>query len=55
MKREVNMRHGNNKNVEKKDDKNIKSDTIITDPMGSWTGVVTDNIYDEPVQDVDDL
>ncbi len=29
--------------------------TINTDPFGSWTGIVEDNIYDEPIQDVDDL
>ena len=28
---------------------------IITDPLGSWTGVAHDDIYDTPVQDVDDL
>ncbi len=28
---------------------------INTDPFGSWTGKATDNIYEEPVQDVDDL
>mgnify|MGYP003310039688 CR=1 FL=1 len=28
---------------------------IIVDPFGSWTGVSLDDIYDPPVQDVDDL
>ena len=28
---------------------------ISTDPFGSWTGVPVYDIYDEPVQDVDDL
>ena len=28
---------------------------IITDPLGSWTGVPADNAFDMPVQDVDDL
>ena len=28
---------------------------IITDPLGSWTGTPTDDIFDIPVQDVDDL
>ena len=28
---------------------------IIVDPFGSWTGVSTDDIFDTPVQDVDDL
>ena len=29
--------------------------SIIVDPLGSWTGVPTDDIFDTPVQDVDDL
>lgn len=28
---------------------------IITDPLGSWTGVPTDSPFDTPIQDVDDL
>ena len=28
---------------------------IITDPFGSWTGVPIDNVFDIPIQDVDDL
>ena len=28
---------------------------ILTDPLGSWTGVPADDIFDTPVQDVDDL
>ena len=28
---------------------------IIVDPLGSWTGVPDDDIFDTPVQDVDDL
>lgn len=28
---------------------------INTDPNGSWTGVATDNPYEVPIQDVDDL
>ena len=28
---------------------------IITDPLGSWTGTPTDDIYDLPSQDADDL
>jgi hypothetical protein len=28
---------------------------IITDPLGSWTGVPVDNKLDTPVQDADDL
>ena len=35
---------------------NMCADTSInTDPNGSWTGVVTDNPNEMPVQDVDDL
>ena len=30
-------------------------DGIITDPLGSWTGVPTDSPYDLPIQDADDL
>ena len=29
--------------------------SIDTDPFGSWTGVPTDDYFDKPVQDVDDL
>ena len=28
---------------------------IITDPFGSYTGVPTDDPYDKPIQDADDL
>ena len=28
---------------------------IITDPMGSWTGVPDDPFFGQPIQDVDDL
>ena len=28
---------------------------IITDPLGSWTGIPTDNALDKPIQDADDL
>ena len=28
---------------------------INTDPLGSWTGVPTDDPYEKPVQDADDL
>ena len=28
--------------------------TILTDPLGSWTGQPT-NLHEEPVQDADDL
>ena len=35
---------------------NMREDgSIITDPNGSYTGVVLDNKYDKPIQDVDDL
>ena len=30
-------------------------DGIIVDPFGSWTGVSLDDVYNIPVQDVDDL
>ena len=32
-----------------------KEERIITDPLGSWTGVPIDDVLDKPVQDVDDL
>jgi hypothetical protein len=28
---------------------------IITDPFGSYTGVPTEDPYDKPIQDADDL
>ena len=28
---------------------------IVTDPLGSWTGVPVDDPYDRPIQDADDL
>ena len=28
---------------------------INTDPFGSWTGVSTDDPYEKPIQDADDL
>ena len=28
---------------------------IVTDPLGSWTGVPVDDPYEKPVQDADDL
>ena len=64
MKREVNMR----KQPCKKEEQGISKkniffdaistedeDRIITDPFGSWTGISRDNIYEKPIQDVDDL
>ena len=32
-----------------------KEERIITDPLGSWTGVPVDNFFDQPIQDADDL
>ena len=32
-----------------------KEEKIITDPLGSWTGVPVDNFFDQPIQDADDL
>ena len=64
MKREVNMR----KPCENPTDRAIEEGMaarhrtklqvdgrIITDPLGSWTGTPTDDIYDLPIQDADDL
>lgn len=35
--------------------KSAFDDDIDTDPQGSWTGVRTDDPYDKPIQDADDL
>ena len=43
------------KNEKKKKVNNERNGEIITDPLGSWTGVPTDDPYDEPIQDADDL
>lgn len=32
-----------------------ESDRINTDPDGSWTGVSTEDPFDKPIQDADDL
>lgn len=40
---------------EKNESSMQSSGRIIVDPLGSWTGVPTDDIFDTPVQDVDDL
>ncbi len=58
MKREVNMRsrEGQKFNFEKEKKTNESSkERIITDPFGSWTGIPTDDPYEQPIQDVDDL
>lgn len=58
MKREINMRQAPSK---KSHPTNNPADmkeqgSIITDPNGSYTGIVTDgSIYDRPIQDADDL
>ena len=66
MKREVNMRtpieNMKGKSTSKKktptpinDTQKEKESRIISDPLGSWTGVPLDDFYDKPVQDADDL
>ena len=55
MKKQNNARSGASENKIKKSEAIDKENRIITDPFGSWTGVVEDNIYEKPVQDVDDL
>lgn len=66
MKKEVNMHKTsyysmrqdeiNHNNMSKTKGKGEeKTDRIITDPFGSWTGVPEDNAFEKPVQDVDDL
>ena len=40
--------------MEKKHQKTEKKETIVTDPMGSYTGVPADK-GEIPVQDADDL
>ena len=32
-----------------------REERIITDPLGSWTGVSVDDVLDKPIQDADDL
>ena len=32
-----------------------REERIITDPLGSWTGIPADNALDKPIQDADDL
>lgn len=51
MKREINMHTTSHDNK----DKMKEQERIDTDPFGSWTGTPTDNPFDKPVQDVDDL
>ena len=66
MKREVNMRtpienmKGNSSSKKKaptpiNDPQKEKESRIISDPLGSWTGVPMDDVHDKPVQDADDL
>lgn len=66
MKREVNMRASVKNKTGKRDSDektpssqekgNIKQQSqIITDPLGSWTGVPVDPYFNEPIQDADDL
>ena len=66
MKREVNMRtpiestKGKSSGSKKApttiiDPQKEKESRIITDPLGSWTGVPEDDYFDKPIQDVDDL
>ena len=58
MKKEINMRkqckEGNSK-AQNLPAIMAADNRINTDPDGTWTGVSTENCYDEPVQDVDDL
>ena len=55
MKKEINMRKELTKK-EKGSAFNLKADSAInTDPYGSYTGVSTDNKYERPIQDADDL
>ena len=35
--------------------KDVADNGIVTDPLGSWTGVPADDPYGMPVQDADDL
>ena len=52
------------KNIQKSDngekwiENSVKTeitDKIVTDPLGSWTGVPVDDPYEKPIQDADDL
>ena len=35
--------------------KRRSAEDIVTDPLGSWTGVPADDPYEKPIQDADDL
>ena len=55
MKKEINML---NKHLKEKGNASLSfatNDKINTDPDGMWTGVCTENQFEKPVQDVDDL
>ena len=41
--------------LKKKKQLKEQNSEIITDPLGSWTGVPIDDPYDKPIQDADDL
>ena len=57
-KREMERNQGK-KEQEKRDNKHVASfaatGRINTDPDGTWTGVNTEDAYEKPIQDADDL
>lgn len=63
MKKQLNTRNKEYVNAKSQIDEfdfkpEVKSEAdgrIIADPFGSWTGVPIDSVFDQPVQDVDDL
>ena len=56
MKREINMIKKKIKKEQGSEPISFAADgRINTDPNGMWTGVSTENEYEKPIQDVDDL
>ena len=55
MKKEINMFIKKETNNEIKPGSFATHDRINTDPNGTWTGVNSENQYEQPIQDADDL
>lgn len=56
MKKEINMLKNKKNTDETSKQLSFAADNRInTDPDGMWTGVSSENKYEEPIQDVDDL
>ena len=55
MRKKINEANSKKRNNEEGRASSSSEDRIITDPFGSWTGVVLNDSHETPVQDVDDL